>query len=392
MYDRIRRALEQQEPRHEPSTRGLTCDACDMGPCTCGACDKDTRAPCGINADEMAIKNLAEKISEGLGEYKEYSRHITLSYDVDDLITRAAAIIPTSLYFTSTISNMLKEHRRERSVIFGLGGIEQNKVNICAVSAPHHIYSVYKAARDPIMNKAAADEGADGINVVSMGYPGAEMSYELGLPCIGNYVILDDAYKTGGIDAVYTTGPPSDAVRLGIAGFKARKGLEITVPEKRMYVTGKEIDPEVVNKSYRDGKIAGAVVFLGATSPTCSWDMETMAKDLMAAGYLVFVTGARLYEGTMRQYSGPSVVHIGFCEVGKILNLGLSFKPVIIVPGWKNAKLLTSCLAMLKKEYRVVMGVPVPLTESVEEALRERGMHVEPDDALAVRLVETLAQ
>ncbi len=392
MYDRIRRALEQQEPRHEPSTRGLTCDACDMGPCSCGTCDKDMRAPCGINSDEMAIKNLAEKISEGLGEYKEYSRHITLSYDIDDLIMRATALIPTSLYFTSTISDMLKEHRKERSVIFGLGGIEQNKVNICAVSAPHHIYTLYKAAQDPSMKKAAADMGADGINVVSLGYPGAEMSYELGMPCIGNYVILDDAYKTGGIDAVYTTGSPSDAVQRGIAGFGARKGLEITVPEKEMYVTGREIDPEVVNTSYRDGKIAGAVVFFGATSPTCTWDMEQMATDLMAAGYLVFVTGARLYEGTMRHYSEPSVVHLGFCEVGKILNLGLSFKPTLVVPGWKNAKLLTSCIAMLKKGYNVVMGVPIPLTETVEGAFRERGMYVEPDGSRAVKLVGTLEQ
>ena len=94
----------------------------------------------------------------------------------------------------------------------------------------------------------------------------------------------------------------------------------------------------------------------------------------------------------MRHYSEPSVVHLGFCEVGKILNLGLSFKPTIIVPGWKNAKLLTSCMAMLKKGYNMVRGVPIPLTETVEEAFRERGMYVEPDGSRAVKLVGTLEQ
>jgi hypothetical protein len=361
-----------------------------MGPCTCGECDKDMRAPCGINRDEMAIKNLAEKIAEGLGEYKGYSRHITLSYDIDDLISRSTALVPTSLYFTNTITDMLKEYRKERSVVFGLGGIEQDMVNVCAVSAPHHIFSVYKAAKTPEMREAAKKSGASGINIVSLGYPGAEMSYELGLSCIGNYVILEDAYKTGGIDAVYTDGSPEEAVLRGIKGFAARGRNQITVPEKKRYVTGREIDPEVVNKAFRDGKIAGAVVFFGAASPTCTWDMEHMAQELMKAGYLVFVTGARLYEGTLRQYNGPSVVHIGFCEVGKILNLGLSFKPTLVVPGWKNAKLLTSCFAMLKKGYNVVMGVPIPLTDSVEDALRERGLYVEEDDDKAIRLIKEL--
>jgi hypothetical protein len=45
---------------------------------------------------------------------------------------------------------------------------------------------------------------------------------------------------------------------------------------------------------------------------------------------------------------------------------------------------------MLKKGYNVVMGVPIPLTDSVEDALRERGLYVEEDDDKAIRLIKEL--
>lgn len=382
--------MEQQEPRHVPATRGLACDACDMGPCVFEREDSGMVAPCGISPDEMALKNLAEKICEGLGEYKAYARHLTITYDIDTLIAKAADVIPTSVYFTNTASEMFRDYRRERLVAFGLGGLEQDMVNICAVAAPHHVFTLFRASRDPAATAAAYTAGAQGINIVSLGYPGAEVSYALGLPCIGTYVVLDDAYKTGGIDAVYTGGESGDIFDRAAKAFAERSGAPISVPPAVHHLTGMDIDPRVINEAYRSGAIKGAVVFYGATSPSCSWDMDTMAQDLMDAGYLVLVTGARLYEGTSRDYGRPCVVHLGFCEVGKILTLGLCFKPALLVPGWKNAKLLTSCIGMLHEGYPVVMGVPLTVTQSVQDALRERGLVVEEDGAKVVGLVDML--
>jgi hypothetical protein len=45
---------------------------------------------------------------------------------------------------------------------------------------------------------------------------------------------------------------------------------------------------------------------------------------------------------------------------------------------------------MLHEGYPVVMGVPLTVTQSVQDALRERGLVVEEDGAKVVGLVDML--
>ncbi len=385
MYDKIKNSLNDQTPRQEEATYGLLCDSCDMGPCKFNISDRSNSVPCGITPDEMALKNLAEKIIEGLGEYKSSTRHLTTTYSISTLIEKAANIIPPSISYTSKMESLLSKNRETKKVPFGLGGLREDAINVCAIATPQRIYDLVIAAKNSGLCKKALEAGSTGINIVSLGYPGAEVTYQLGVPCIGNYLVLDDALQTGCIDSIFSGGNTTESILAAIKSFEGRKDNIVQLPKETLHKTGMNIESAAINEAYKTGSIQGAVVIFGASSPTCTWDMQSIVDDLTAKDFLVFVTGAHMYKGNKNIVMDSSVLHIGFCEVGKIYNMGLNFKPTILVPGWKNAKILTSSLAMAHENYRVIMGLDIPVTRTIKKELASNGFIVEKDGGMVMR-------
>ncbi|MBN1785620.1 MAG: hypothetical protein JW825_01320 [Candidatus Methanofastidiosa archaeon] len=376
MYDRILDAIGHQSQFQKECSCGLICDACDMGPCSLVGRDDAYLAPCGINKEQVVLKNLSEMIVEGMAEYNVHKHNLTKVQDLDKLIRYSARIIPNSIDYTNKINDMFREYRFPRMGTFGLGGLERDQVNICAIGPPERIYELVLNAHDDKVIKKVREIGARGINIVSLGAPGAEIVYQMGVPCIGNSFALEDALSTGCVDSIHFGKDTGPSISAAMDNFVKRRGIDLPVHEKELFRTGLEVDAEAINRSYRSGRISGEVVLLGAKSLTCTWDMEEIVRTLIKRDYLVFVNGAHLYKGTELDPSGPSVVHLGFCESGKVLNMKLDSKPIVLFPGWKNAKLLTTSLAMLNEGYRIIMGNDVFGSEKLRDDLDQRGYSV----------------
>ncbi|RZN44740.1 hypothetical protein EF808_07605 [archaeon] len=388
MYEKIFDGIREQAHVRDELRMGLVCDACDLGPCTFDG--STSRVPCGITPDEMAMKNLAEKIAEGLGEYKTHKRHITMVYDMESLLEAATRMVDVSRSYSDEIDKLLSPYRTVRTVPFGLGGLRPEAVNICAVSSPRGIHDLIEFTRTPEAAENIECAGAHGVNIVSLGYPGAELAYQRGIPCIGNYLVLDNALATGCIDAIHTFGSERASLEEALKHFASRKGPQCELPEPKMHTTGATLDVTAINRAYERGNIEGVVVLFGAASPTCSWHMEGLVTDLVEHGYLVLVTGAHMYEGSTDAMNAPGVVHIGFCEIGKMHGKGFAPTPFVLVPGWKNAKILTSTLALVHHGYPVITGVRIPLTPSIEEKLAEKGCITELNGERVVERISEL--
>jgi len=386
MYKRTQSAIERQEKMRKGFENGLICDSCDMGPCRMDGVEDDYLAPCGITREQVMMKNLAEKVVEGMFEYNVYEHNLTKIYDLDKLIKYSSRILPRSVDYVRRINGLFQEFRFPRMGSFGLGGLEKDEVNICAIGPPDRIYDLMVDAHRERNIQRIKGIGAKGINIVSLGAPGAEMVYQTGIPCIGNSIALEDALATGLVDAIHF-GKRSDlSIKAGMESFSKRMGMDVKLPRKEYYKTGLEADIEALNKGYRSGRIAGAVVIVGARSMTCEWDMSKIVDRLVSKGYVAFINGAHLYKGTELDPTGPSVIHLGFCEYGKTLMMDLDFKPTIIVPGWKNSKLLTGTLAMLTKGYRIINGNDILCSEKLNEDLEERGLSIIKDDKALLSL------
>lgn len=385
MYEKIFDGIREQSHVGNELRLGLVCDACDLGPCTYDG--SRSRVPCGITPDEMALKNLAEKIAEGLGEYKTYKRHITMIYDIESLLKAAARMISVSQSYTNEIDELLSPYRTVRTVPFGLGGLHPEAINICAVSSPQGIHDLIEYTNSAEAKERIERSGAEGVNIVSLGYPGAELAYQRGIPCIGNYLVLDNALSTGCIDTIHTFGSEKSSLEKAIDHFTSRKDTTCELPKPEMHVTGAPLDVGAINSAYERGAIEGVVVILGAASPTCSWHMEGLVNDLVEHGYLVLITGAHMYDGGTDAMDAPGVAHIGFCEIGKLHGKGITPTPFVLIPGWKNAKILTSALALIHHDYPVISGVRIPVTISIEKALEAKGFVTELDGE---RIVERI--
>ncbi|MHC1605181.1 MAG: anaerobic carbon-monoxide dehydrogenase catalytic subunit [Candidatus Methanofastidiosia archaeon] len=387
MYDKIFDAISRQKPEFDLAKMGLSCDACDMGPCFINPFGNPKITPCSITQEEMVLKNLAEKVVEGLGEYKQYAQHLTSAYKINSILKASSKCVESSIDYTNKIEAIFSRHRKPGKAAFGLGGLSKDRINICAIAPFKFILEIIKLSRSEEFREQALLAGAKSINVVSLGYAGAEMAYQMGIPCIGNYLILDDALKTNALDYIYQGGDPKKAIYEAIEAYKKRDNYTVKLPTRRIYPTGLHVNPEAVNNAYRKGWIRGAVVLFGAASPNCTWEMQKLVYSLTENDYFVFVNGAHMYEsgkgnkiGRLKdEYKIPKVLHIGFCEIGKINNLALEFKPTILVPGWKNAKILTSCLALVYSKYRIVMGTDIPVDDKVKAKLSKKGLIVQKD-------------
>lgn len=387
MYDNIKKAFSFQDLSGE-AQNGLYCDACDLGPCVFSDDSPDKIAPCGITPDKMAIKNLAEKVIEGMAEYRQTIQQLSKLYKIEKLMAIASESLSISLSYTRKIERLLSPHRVPRTVAFGLGGIEESMINICAAAPVDKIYELMMELRREEYSEMARRAGADGINVVSMGAPGAEMAYQMGIPCIGNFMIAGDARATGGLDAMFLPWSDFSVIEKGAGAFKERVGDKISVPEKEYFPTGQTPDGEKLNEAYSKGDIAGAVFMFGAASITCTWDMDKLVSALVEKGYVVLVSGARLYRETGFPEHGPRAIHLGFCEPGKIMQIGLNFRPVVLAPGWKNPKLLTSLLGMAHVGYNVILGNELQTTASVRNALESKNLIIESDWEKVVATIE----
>jgi len=386
MYERIQKTIDIQRHVRDDLKNSLICDSCDLGPCRLDDQDDDFLAPCGINKEQLALKNLAEKVAEGMSEYGVFKHNLTKIYDIDKLIDLSSKILPKSIDYVKKIDALFQEFRIPRMGCFGLGGLERDEVNICAIGPPDKIYDLIVDAHTDRNIKTIKENGAKGINIVSLGAPGAEIIFQTGIPCIGNSMALEDSIRTGAIDSIHFGKRTDISIQAGIENFLKRKDEDLSLPRKQYFKTGLEVDIDAINKSYRSGRVAGAVVIVGAKSMNCEWDMEEIVSKLVKRGYVVFVNGAHLYKGTELDPSGPSVIHLGFCEYGKTLLLGLDFKPILLLPGWKNAKLLTGALAMLREGYTVINGNEVFGTEKMCQDLEDRGFNIILDDKQVLSL------
>jgi len=372
MYERILASMGHQTGKNEGSLEGLVCDACDMGPCSLCGYDDDYLAPCGINKEQLVLKNLGEKVVEGMAEYGVYKHNLTKILDLDRIIKYASRIIPISIDYTEKIYDIFENYRFPRIGSFGLGGLEAEYVNICAIGPPELIYDLTIVSHDTKYSGLCSKVGAKGINIVSLGAPGAEVVFQMGTPCIGNSISLEDANATGAMDFLHFGKDPDNSILSAISNYKKRRDGDPSIPEKEYHRTGLEVDTCAINQAYRDGDIAGAVVLFGARSLTCEWDMPDLVKKLLGKDYVIFVNGAHLYKGTELGQNGPSVIHLGFCEPAKTTRMDLDFKPTILFPGWKNPKLLTCSLAMAHEGYETIMGNDIFGSTKLVENLGDR--------------------
>ncbi|HOP09073.1 MAG TPA: hypothetical protein PK718_00210 [Candidatus Methanofastidiosa archaeon] len=379
MYERIQDSIERQRRYRDGLKDGLICDSCDIGPCHLSDFDDDFLAPCGIYKEQVVLKNLSEKIVEGMSEYGVYKHNLTKIYDLDRLIRYASRILPKSIEYVKMIDTLFQDFRIPRMGCFGLGGLEKDEVNICAIGPPDKIYDLIVDAHADGNVERVQGCGAKGVNVVSLGAPGAEMAYQTGIPCIGNSLSLEDALSTGAIDSVHFGKRTDISIQEGIENFIKRDGNSVKLPQKTYYKTGLDVDVDAINRGLRSGRIAGTAVIVGASSINCHWDMDKLVDELLKRGYVVFINGAHLYKGTELDPTGPSVIHLGFCEYGKTLMMDLDIKPTILLPGWKNAKLLTGALGMLSEGYTVINGNDIFGSEKLKLDLEDRGLSVIKD-------------
>jgi len=84
-----------------------------------------------------------------------------------------------------------------------MGVLKENKVNIIIHGhEPNLFESMMVSVNSPVLNKAAKDAGAEGINLVGMCCSGAEMMSRHGVPHAGNFMSTEAILVTGAVDAM----------------------------------------------------------------------------------------------------------------------------------------------------------------------------------------------
>ncbi len=393
---KVEERLKAQMPQNELASVGMMCTYCDLGPCVINPFDEQPQVgACGIDAEAMNYVNLGVKVIKGLNDYQVPSR---LSISLDRMLghTHSAEIGARELLAASKdvlkasqelASAWHRDGRTPHEIEHGIGVLEKDSVNlVLTVYSPEMI----KTARSQKYRTMARENDARGINVVGALCGGAEASYNYEIPLLGSTSELEEAADM--IDFVYRGGDAAEACEKAIENFSKRDKATFRHFTPKRYTIGYDIDKEKINEAVDRGLIKGVVVLMGCEAGKTTWDTEEIVRELAENDFMVINLSCILKETAygvkgcvmMEEYNIPCVINGGCCEPGKILGLK---KLTVLVPGWREPRLLTAAFGCAAQNIPVIMGTAPFVIPQVRVQLAEAGVQIETDSSKVVELL-----
>ena len=117
-----------------------------------------------------------------------------------------------------------------------MGVLKENMVNIIIHGhEPNLFESMLESVNSPVLNEAAREAGAEGINLVGMCCSGAEMMSRHGIPHAGNFTSTEAVLVTGAVDAM---GVDIQCIKQGLAKVAECYGTELFTTNPRCHIEG----------------------------------------------------------------------------------------------------------------------------------------------------------
>ncbi|MFW6237421.1 MAG: carbon monoxide dehydrogenase, partial [Desulfosudaceae bacterium] len=117
-----------------------------------------------------------------------------------------------------------------------MGVLKENMVNIIIHGhEPNLFESMLESVHSPVLNEAAREAGAEGINLVGMCCSGAEMMSRHGIPHAGNFTSTEAVLVTGAVDAM---GVDIQCIKQGLAKVAECYGTELFTTNPRCHIEG----------------------------------------------------------------------------------------------------------------------------------------------------------
>ncbi len=117
-----------------------------------------------------------------------------------------------------------------------MGVLKENQVNIIIHGhEPNLFESMLESVNSQVLNNAAREAGAEGINLVGMCCSGSEMMSRHGIPHAGNFSSTEAVIVTGAVDAM---GVDIQCIKQGLAKVAECYGTELFTTNPRCHIEG----------------------------------------------------------------------------------------------------------------------------------------------------------